>query len=75
MVEVLANATMEIIVQFINISNQCVAHLKGTQCYRSIMSQLNNSINRGYFVLYCLSGPLTSNLSNILFKGAIKFTY
>ena len=39
--EVLANTTVVIILQYINISNQLFVHLKLTQCYMSIISQKN----------------------------------
>ena len=40
MLEVLANATVVIILQYIKVSNQHVVHLKLTQCCMSIISQL-----------------------------------
>lgn len=45
MTKVLAHVTMLNILQYINLSNQHVRHLKFTQCYTSIKSQLN------YFIL------------------------
>lgn len=35
---------MEIIVQYINVSNQYLVHLKLTQCYLSITSKLTNNL-------------------------------
>ena len=37
--EVLANAMVGIILEYVSVSNQCVVCLKFTQCYISIISQ------------------------------------
>lgn len=37
-----ANASMVIILQYRNVSNQHIAHLKLTQCYVSVIFQLKN---------------------------------
>ena len=40
MIDLLANNTIIIILQYINLLNQQTVHLKLTQCYMSILSQL-----------------------------------
>ena len=42
--EVLANAMVKIILQFINVSNQYIVHLKLTQCYVSIIIKLYDRV-------------------------------
>lgn len=37
--EVVVNTTVIIVLQFINVSNHCMVHLKLTQCHLSITSQ------------------------------------
>lgn len=38
-IQELVNATVVIILQYINVSDQHIVHLKLTQCYKSITSQ------------------------------------
>lgn len=47
MMEVLTNATMAIVLQYINVSHQHIGHLKPTQFYMSSISQLKKRWERG----------------------------
>lgn len=63
MIAVLAKVTMVIILQYINVSNQHVTHLKHTQCDMSIISQQKKKRTRkwqeaGVWFFMALFAPL-----------------
>ena len=44
MIKMLANSKLIIMLPYINVSNQHIAHFKFTQCCTSIISQLKNTV-------------------------------
>lgn len=61
--EVLTNASVVVILQHINVSNQCILSLKLMQYYKSVISQLKNRYS-------AMRVKLSSSLS-ILHRSAI----